>query len=90
MRGGVRAGALRDVDRKDELWVGLEENFVGSYRAEGRETGSDCTRIVSRTQKILIQHQTVRQGNPVALSKSVVILIPRERTSHFSKMTVFL
>lgn len=64
MRGGVRAGALRDVDRKDEeLSVGLEEDFVGSCRAEGRESGRDCTGMVSRTQKILIQHQTVRQGN---------------------------
>lgn len=51
MLGGVRAGAPRDVDHRDELCVGLEEDFVGSYRAEGRETGSGCTGVVSRTQK---------------------------------------
>lgn len=52
MRGGVRARALRDVDRKDEeLGVGLEEDFVGSYSAEERESGSDCTGMVSRTEK---------------------------------------
>lgn len=80
MQGHVRAGGLRDVDHKDEeLNVGLEEDFVGNYRAEEREPGSNCPGMVSRTPKILIQHQTVRQGNLVALSKSVVIQIPREK-----------
>lgn len=80
MQGRVRAGGLRDVDHKDEeLNVHLEEDFVGNYRAEEREPGSNCPGMVSRTQKILIQHQTLRQGNLVALSKSVVIQIPREK-----------
>lgn len=90
MLGGVRAGAPRDVDHRDELCVGLGEDFVSSYRTEGRETGSDCMEMVSRTQKILIQLQIGRQGNHMALSMSVVVLIPRERTSHFSKVSIFL
>lgn len=52
MQGHVRAGGLRDVDHKDEEQnVGLEEHFVGSYRAEERESGSNCPGMVSRTQK---------------------------------------
>lgn len=88
MRGGVRAGALRDVDRKEELCVFWKRILLAA--TEQRETGSDCTGMASGTPKILTQHQTERQGNPVALSKSVVILILRERTSLSSKMTIFL
>ena len=52
MRGGVRGGALEDVDHKDEeLSVGLERDFVGSYRAEGKESGSDFQEWSSEPQK---------------------------------------
>lgn len=50
MRGGVRGGALRDVDQKDDGLSG-KKDFVGDYRAEGRDSGSDCTGMVSRTLK---------------------------------------
>lgn len=60
------------MDHNVELCVGLEEDCVGSYRAEEGKQAVIAQESSPEPKKILTQHQTLGGGNPVALSKSVV------------------